>query len=182
MSKLTEMLEKYKDGGPSRMKVGIMGDKTYPDGQKLSFVGYVNEYGYNGIIPGRKQSIFHAVDKDGNMKFDGQFVKKAKSNFERIVDVPEYKLVIPSRPFFRSAIAKNSEELKEIIAKAVKKGGVEYALRIAGEFMTDKLKDSVMTWTDPPNAKSTIRDKGYNAPLRGKDKLLRNSFSYEIEE
>jgi len=48
--------------------------------------------------------------------------------------------------------------------------------------MVDALKESVMTWTDPPNAKSTIRQKGFNSPLRGVDRLLRNSFTYEIEQ
>jgi hypothetical protein len=55
-------------------------------------------------------------------------------------------------------------------------------MRIAGEFMSDALKESVMTWGDPPNAASTIRAKGFNSPLRANDKLLRNSFTYEIEE
>lgn len=137
MSKLTEMLDKYRKGESVRLKVGIMADKTYPDGQKVAFVGYVNEYG-----------------------------------------TP----TIPSRPFFRSAVAKNKDILPEMVAALTKKHGPEAAARMIGEHMVGQLSESVMTWSEPPNAQSTIRAKGYNAPLRGEDRLLRKSFSYEIEK
>ena len=182
MSKLTEMLDKYRKEKKTTLKVGIMGNKTYPDGELVSYVAYVNEYGYKGMIPGRKQTIYHSVNQDGSMRNDGKFVRKASANLERVVDVPSYELDIPSRPFFRTAIANNKDKLREIIAKAIREGGVEKGMRIAGEFMSDALQESVMTWTDPPNAASTVKAKGYNAPLRANDKLLRNSFSYEIEE
>lgn len=182
MSKLTEMLDKYRKEPKAVLKVGIMGDKTYPDGELVAYVGYVNEYGYKGMVPARKQTIYHSVNADGSMRNDGRFVKAKKANLERIVDVPSYELSIPSRPFFRTAIANNRDALKEIIAKAIKDGGVVYGMRIAGEFMSDALKESVMTWSDPGNAASTIRAKGYDSPLRANDRLLRNSFTYEIEK
>lgn len=182
MSKLTEILDKYRKEKNKSLKVGVMGNKTYPDGELVSYVAYVNEYGYKGMIPGRKQTIYHSVNQDGAMRNDGRFVRKASANLERVVDVPSYELDIPSRPFFRTAIANNKDKLREIIAKAIREGGVERGMRIAGEFMSDALQESVMTWTDPPNAASTVKAKGYNAPLRANDKLLRNSFSYEIEE
>lgn len=182
MSKLTDMLDKYRKGPNAALKVGIMGDKTYPDGQLVAYVGYVNEYGYKGMVPGRKQTIYHSVNADGSMRNDGRFVKAKKANLERIVDVPSYELNIPSRPFFRTAVANNKDALKAAIARAIRAGGMELGIRAAGEFMVDALKESVMTWTDPPNAKSTIRNKGYNSPLRGPDRLLRNSFTYEIEQ
>ena len=182
MSKLTEMLDKYRKEPKAVLKVGIMGDKTYPDGELVAYIGYLNNYGYKGMIPGRKQVIYHAVNADGSMRNDGRFVKAKKANLARIVDVPSYELNIPARPFFTHAIALNKDQLKEIVAKAIREGGVVYGMRIAGEFMSDKLKESVMTWSDPPNAKSTVASKGYNAPLRANDKLLRNSFTYEIEQ
>jgi hypothetical protein len=182
MSKLTDMLDKYRKGPKAALKVGIMGDKTYPDGELVAYVGYVNEYGYKGMVPARKQTIYHSVNADGSMRNDGRFVKAKKANLERIVDVPSYELDIPSRPFFRTAIANNRDALKEIIAKAIKEGGVVYGMRIAGEFMSGALQESVMTWSDPPNAASTVAAKGYNAPLRANDKILRNSFTYEVEQ
>jgi hypothetical protein len=186
MSKLTDMINKIlgrtKSAKNLALKVGIMGDKTYPDGQKVSFVGYVNEYGYKGIVPSRYGMVYHKLDKDGNIANGGRFVKESKASIERQVVIPDYELNIPSRPFFRTAVANNKEALKEAIAKAIRHGGVDFGVRIAGEFMVDALKESVMTWTDPPNAPSTVKSKGYQAPLRANDKLLRNSFTYEIEQ
>lgn len=182
MTKLTDMLKKFMRGGNPALKVGIMSDKTYPDGELVAYVGYVNEYGYKGKVPGRKQKIYHSVNQDGTMRNDGKFVKASKANLERIVDVPEYELDIPSRPFFRTAVNENKDSLKNAVAAAIKEEGIDRGLRIAGEFMVDALKESVMTWEDPANAASTIRAKGYNAPLRANDRLLRNSFTYEIEK
>jgi len=88
---------------------------------------------------------------------------------------------IPARPFFRSTIENNASVLPEMIASLLKKHDPEAALRLVGEHMTGELKQAVMTWSDPPNAESTIAQKGYNAPLRANDRILRNSFSYEIE-
>lgn len=50
MSKLTEMLDKYRKSGSIGMKVGIMADKTYPgeEGQppiKVAHVGWINDQG-----------------------------------------------------------------------------------------------------------------------------------------
>lgn len=182
MTKLTDMLKKFMRGGNPALRVGIMSDKTYPDGELVARIGYINEYGYKGKIPARKQKIYHSINKDGTMRNEGRFVKASVANFERIVDVPEYELDIPSRPFFRSAVSANKDALKEAIAAAIRSDGMDKGLRIAGEFMVDALKESVMTWEDPPNAASTVKQKGYNAPLRANDKLLRNSFTYEIEK
>jgi|SRR5690625_3321581 len=90
--------------------------------------------------------------------------------------------VIPSRPFFRSTVSKNRRTLPRMAASLINEHDTETALRLIGEHMVGALADSVQTWSEPPNAPSTIAQKGYNAPLRANDRLLRNSFSYEIEE
>lgn len=137
MSKLTDMLNKYRRAESVALRVGIMGDKTYPDGELVANVGYRNEYG------------------QGN---------------------------IPARPFFRTTIENNRADLPSKVASLMQKHDIETALRLVGEHLSDELQESVMTWEEPPNAPSTIKKKGYNAPLRGPDRLLRNSFSYEIEK
>ena len=137
MSALSKMLDKYRNAEKATLKVGIMGGKTYPDGELVAAVGAANEYG----------------------------TKTA-----------------PARPFFRSTIASNRAVLPEMIASLLTKHDPETVLRLVGEHMSDELKQAVMTWTDPPNAQSTIDAKGYNAPLRANNRLLRNSFSYEIEQ
>ena len=87
---------------------------------------------------------------------------------------------IPARPFFRTAIEDNRKALQAGVAKSLAKDGPEIALAKAGQFMSDAFTESVQTWTDPPNAPSTIKAKGFDAPLRAKDRLLRKAFSYEI--
>lgn len=182
MSALKRMLDKYRGLDRVALRVGIMGAKTYPDGTPVAFVGYINEYGYKGTVPERTQTIYHSVNQDGSFKKGGQFVKKSESNFARTVTIPEHTIEIPSRPFFRSTIANERSTLKQRAASLINKHGTETALRLIGEHMVGALSDSVQTWSEPPNAKSTIRQKGYNAPLRANDRLLRNSFSYEIEK
>lgn len=139
MSKLTDMLNKYRGLDKVALRVGILDQKTYPDGELVAQVGVDNEYG-----------------------------------------VPERN--VPARPFFRTTIENNRADLPGKVASLMQQHDVETALRLVGEHLSDELQESVMTWEDPPNAPSTIRAKGYNSPLRGPDRLLRNSFSYEIEK
>lgn len=139
MSKLTEMLDKYRKEKKTTLKVGIMGNKTYPDGMKVAHVGWIND-----------QGAPHAH--------------------------------IPSRPFFRETVFRNQAVIPKMVAALLKNNEPETVLRLVGEHMVGEFTDAVMTWKDPPNAQSTIDAKGYDAPLRANDKLLRNSFSYEIEE
>lgn len=89
---------------------------------------------------------------------------------------------IPSRPFFRSTINNNQDVLPRMIASLIKNNDPETTLKLVGDHMKDQLRESIMTWSDPPNAESTIAAKGYNAPLRANDRILRNSFTYEIEK
>lgn len=140
MTKLTDMLDRYRKKGTLGMKVGIMGAKTYPGEEgvapiKVATVGYMNEYG----------------------------TKTA-----------------PARPFFRTAVEKNKDVLPAMAASLLKNNDPETALRLIGEHMVGEFSESVMTWSDPPNAQSTIDAKGFDSPLRANDKLLRNSFTYEI--
>lgn len=137
MTKLTDMLNKYRKAQSLKMKIGILADKTYPDGTKAALVGYLNEYG----------------TKD-----------------------------IPARPFFRTAIENNRDVLPQMAASLLSRHDPETAARIIGEHMVGEFTNSVMTWSEPPNAPSTEAAKGYNAPLRANDRILRNSFSYEIEQ
>lgn len=167
-----------------KARVGIVDSATYPDGESVAFVGYVNEYGYEGRIPERQGVVRHLInEKTGEFKKKGQFASKEKANFERQVTIPAYDLKIPSRPFFRTAIAKNRDKLGPMLIGFIGEGkSADEAMRLVCEYMVDELRESVITWEDPPNAASTVRKKGFNAPLRGEDFLLRNSFSYEISD
>lgn len=62
MSKLTDMLDKYRKSGSIGMKAGIMADKTYPDGMKVAHVGWINDQGApHAHIPSRpffRETVF----------------------------------------------------------------------------------------------------------------------------
>lgn len=89
---------------------------------------------------------------------------------------------IPPRPFFRTALDSSREKALEALSSSLGKGnGAEKSLLLAAEIVKNNIVSNILTWRLPPNAQSTIRDKGFNAPLRGKDRLLRNSVTTSIE-
>lgn len=180
---LSDKLEKIAGQRAIKAKIGIIDSMTYPDGELVAQVGYWNEYGYQGTIPARTATVYHSVnEKTGDLNKGGKFVKKSKANLAREVVIPAYELDLPARSFFRTAIENNRDKLGPMLIRLMEKHDTETAIRMMCEHMVDELKTSVLTWTDPPNAPSTIKKKGYDAPLRGPDKLLRNSFSYEINQ
>lgn len=89
----------------------------------------------------------------------------------------------PPRPFFRTTIAENSEEWADRLGKAA--AHYEYdgskALNAMGVIIQEDIQQSINEWTDPPNAASTIAQKGINAPLRDTMHMLR-SVDYEVKE
>ncbi|EMI7065466.1 hypothetical protein V6858_003974 [Providencia rettgeri] len=88
---------------------------------------------------------------------------------------------IPSRPFFRHAIAVNQKNLSAVIANGFRHydGDIELAMRAAGEVIVDDLRNSVINWSTPPNAQYTVDLKGFNNPLVDTGQLA-NSFGYEV--
>ena len=89
---------------------------------------------------------------------------------------------IPPRPFFRLGVRESRPEAMRVLAVSLEKGmGAEKSLLLAAEVVKNKITENIMTWGEPPNARTTILAKGYNAPLRGNDRLLRNSITTAIE-
>lgn len=89
---------------------------------------------------------------------------------------------IPPRPFFRTGVSDSKDEAMRVLGVSLEKGNtVEHSLLLAAEVVKDSVVGKIITWSDPPNAASTIRDKGFDAPLRGPDRLLRNSITTAIE-
>lgn len=82
----------------------------------------------------------------------------------------------PSRPFFRTTIAKESPTWGENLSKAVVHYGYngELALRAVGQAMRDDVEASIQRWTTPPNTPSTIARKGFNKPLVHTAVMLRS--------
>ena len=67
----------------------------------------------------------------------------------------------PPRPFFRNAIADNSEKWPKNIATALKRNDYDaaIALDLVGAEIESEIRDSIETLTSPPLAPSTIAAK-----------------------
>lgn len=87
----------------------------------------------------------------------------------------------PSRPFFRSMIAKESAGWPELLGKAAVSTGynTRQTLGLIGEKINDDLKSSIVDWQDPPNAPGTIAKKGFNKPLIDTGDMLRST-TYQV--
>lgn len=86
----------------------------------------------------------------------------------------------PARPFFRNMIAQESPSWGPKMA-ALAKSGVsgEKILELMGEDIDGALKQSINDFSDPPNAASTIAQKGFNKPLINKAVMV-NSTGYRV--
>lgn len=74
---------------------------------------------------------------------------------------------IPPRSFFRGMIAKNSPGWALRISKAAKYYDYDgqKVLELMGQTIQEELQESIVDFSDPPNAPATIEKKGFNKPL-----------------
>lgn len=87
---------------------------------------------------------------------------------------------IPMRPFLRNAIAKNERKWGDSVKTAlIGTNDGEKALKMLGEIMRGDIVLSLTNLNTPPNAPSTIKQKGSSNPLIDTG-LLRNSISWEL--
>ena len=88
---------------------------------------------------------------------------------------------IPERPFFRQSIAIIEQELPAKLAKILDPATLTVDAAAAdkiGEFAKETIQGRIRDFKDPPNAESTILQKGSDSPLQDTDKML-NSVDYE---
>jgi cobalamin biosynthesis Co2+ chelatase CbiK len=95
--------------------------------------------------------------------------------------VPAHTVTIPARPFFRSMIAQKSGKWASGIARQLKATNydVDKTLTLTGESIKGQLQQSIRDFSNPPNAKSTVRKKGFNDPLIDTGHML-DSVDYEV--
>lgn len=88
---------------------------------------------------------------------------------------------IPTRPFFRSMIAKHSGTWGVQLAKAMShyNEDADKALGLMGEVIKGQLQDEIVQFSTPANAPSTIAAKGFNNPLIDTGHM-RNSVDYVV--
>lgn len=87
---------------------------------------------------------------------------------------------IPMRPFMRNAITKNTRKWGDSVKTALMgTNDSEKALKMLGEIMRGDIVLSLTNLNTPPNAPSTIKQKGSSNPLIDTG-LLRSSISWEL--
>lgn len=157
------------------VNAGFLEGATYPDGTPVAYIAAIQEFGAKIEVPEREATIYRAVNPDGTYKKNGKFVKKRSSNFATTHTVPAHEIVIPPRPFFRDAIAKNKEEWGKILGMTLRRKGYSSATALAtvGMKMVEDIQGSIVNFSDPPNAASTVRKKKYNNPLEHTRTMLR---------
>lgn len=183
---LAAALRKYVACNGKKVRVGIFEEATYAkvDGEALHVaqVAYWNEYGAQVDVHEHQITNYRLVnEKTGDFRRNGRFVKKAKSNFATTHTVPAHTITIPARSFFRKTIRENKAKWVNSMPALIKQHDSMKALAVTGKMMKDDLVESIMTWTEPPNAKSTIAKKGSNAPLRDTMQMAR-SIGVEVSD
>lgn len=88
---------------------------------------------------------------------------------------------IPSRPFFRTMISRESPGWGVLLAGAAKHYDYnsDTILKLMGTQIAEQLQQSIVGWKDPPNAPSTVRIKGFNKPLIHTSHM-QNSVDFEV--
>ena len=92
---------------------------------------------------------------------------------------PDAEFPIPPRPFMRSVLDSNSSKYYEGLAsrsidKIEETGSshfAELALKRTGKIIAGDIQQSLKLWSDPANAPSTEKKKGFNNPLMDFEKL-----------
>lgn len=91
---------------------------------------------------------------------------------------------IPERPAHRTAFEQSKAGFQRRLAGIVglvAQGKISYVTGFErlGAWYVGELKQSVINWSDPPNADSTVRQKGANNPLIDTGRTV-NSIDFEI--
>lgn len=94
-----------------------------------------------------------------------------------------HNTVIPGRPFFREAIAEGKPDYSKMITASLKVtgGNAEKALTVIGRKIQTDVQESIRNWSEPPNATSTVKQKGFNDPLIGKTRRMVNSVQMQVD-
>lgn len=88
---------------------------------------------------------------------------------------------IPPRPFMRSVIEQDGQQWAQYLGKLIKTEDTGKALNVVGAEMAGAITGSILQFTTPPNAPSTIRKKGFNKPLIDTGVMSR-SVSWEVQD
>jgi len=177
--RLRELGKKIENA--EKLRVGFLKNATYPDGTPVAKIAATHEFGGEVIVPEHQATVyFHHNERTGEIK--NKFTKKGKSNFSQEITIPAHTITIPVRSYFRSMIAEKSPLWGDQVAAILKATGYDSqkTLELLGEKIKSDLQQSIINLKEPPNAKSTVRKKGFDNPLIETSHML-NSVDYEVK-
>jgi hypothetical protein len=180
-AKLKEIAAKLSKA--QTVNVGFLEGATYPSGESVAYIASIQEYGATISVDEHTTTIFRQTNKAGTeFNKNGRFVKKSHSNFSSEHKVGAHTFNIPSRPFFRTMIAKESPGWGALTAEQVKAQNYDAAkaLDAVGRGIGEQLQKSIHETTSPPLAASTVRKKGFSTPLIDTSVML-NSVDHEVK-
>ncbi len=168
------------------VNVGFLEGATYPEsegGLPVAAVAATQEYGGTITVPEHTTTINRDITKSGDFKNGGKFAKASQANYQTQHVVAEYTITIPARPYFRGMIAANKGDWGPQLGKIIKAANYDagVALGRMGANIQGQLQQSIRDMKDPPNAKSTVRQKGFDDPLIKSGHML-NSVDWEVKD
>ncbi len=177
---LANLKRRYQGPAPV-LKVGFLENAFYPDGTPVAMVAMIQEFGATIQREAGTVTIYRQMNKAGTgFARKGRFVPQSKSNFASTHAHAAYEIKIPPRPFFRTMIAQNKDSWAPQAAALLKQGKTpDEVLDIMGELLAGQLRASIIAMQTPPNAPSTIRNKGFNDPLIDTGYML-SRVDYEV--
>lgn len=98
----------------------------------------------------------------------------------------EFGLGVPRRSFMRPAVHRNRQQLRETLKADYRQtirnnGNTMNVLSRFGLYVQGLIQNQIIQTYSPPNAPSTIKRKGFNAPLRD-SRLMLHSVQHQEEE
>lgn len=98
----------------------------------------------------------------------------------------EFGLGVPRRSFMRPAVFNHKTDLTNLLHRQYRQAirdnqDTMIVLERFGEYVKGLIQEQIINTNEPPNAPSTIKRKGFNAPLRDTHLML-NSVRYQAEE
>lgn len=86
----------------------------------------------------------------------------------------------PVRAFFRTTVSDQKKNWVLSVQNLMKMhNDPQKVMGLIGVAMSDDIKESIGTWSEPPNAPYTVAKKGFDSPLRDTMQLLR-SINFEV--
>lgn len=177
-SKVLKQLAHRKKAKPGVAYAGVRSGATYPSGITVASVLYVLEHGARINHPG---GTAYKMGPDGPI-----WIRNDNPQAGSLPRTKPHLIIIPPRPALRYTAETRVRVWQKVFANAQRKNlSVEQSLAITGMQMEGDIKNTIASATGlfEDNAASTIKKKGFNAPLRGKGgKTLVRSITSEVRK